>query len=133
MKRADIVKLSDEELTFLTGSANANGVRQKLWHDDLRLVVLTLGAEGSLVITPRGEFSVPSFDVDVVDTTGAGDGFVAGLLSYVAADLHVLDDDEALKQLCRFANAVGALTATARGAIPSLPNRRQVERLLSAT
>ena len=131
MRRADVVKLSDDELDFLTGSTAPEGVRDRLWHDGLRLVVLSLGKDGCLAITERGQQHVPSLSVDVVDTTGAGDGFVAGLLSGIAGDSAVLDDDGALTALCRFANAVGAITTTARGAIPSLPTREQVDDLLA--
>ena len=132
MKRADVVKLSDDELAFLTGSAAPEGVRNSLWHDGLKLVVLSLGQAGCMAITPRGEMTVPGLPVQVVDTTGAGDGFVAGLLSGIAADAAVvLDDDGALTELCRFANAVGAITTTARGAIPSLPSRKLVDDLLA--
>lgn len=133
MKRADVVKLSDEELDFLTGSTAPEGIRKHLWHDGLRLVVLSLGQAGCLAMTPRGDIAVPSFKVDVVDTTGAGDGFVSGLLSGIVDDDAVLDDDTALTDLCRMANAVGALTTTARGAIPSLPTRRQVEKLMASS
>jgi len=132
-KRADVVKLSDEELDFLTGSTAPEGIRKHLWHDGLRLVVLSLGQAGCLAMTPRGDIAVPSFKVDVVDTTGAGDGFVSGLLSGIVDDDAVLDDDTALTDLCRMANAVGALTTTARGAIPSLPTRRQVEKLMASS
>lgn len=133
LQRADVVKLSDEELDFLTGSTAPEGVRKHLWHDGLRLVVLSLGKEGCLAMTPRSDLTVPSFDVDVVDTTGAGDGFVSGLLSGIVDNDAVLEDDAALTDLCRMANAVGALTTTARGAIPSLPTRRQVEKLMASS
>lgn len=131
LKRADIVKLSDDELSFLTGSAAPESIKKHLWHDGLRLVVLSLGKDGCLATTERDVETIPSLPVQVVDTTGAGDGFVAGLLSGVAADPTVLDENAALTSLCRFANAVGALTTTARGAIPSLPTRQQVDELLS--
>ena len=131
LKRADIVKLSDDELSFLTGNALPENVKQHLWHEGLRLVILTLGSEGCVAITDRGALTVPSISVDAVDTTGAGDGFVAGLLSGIVADTDVLNDDAALIKLSKFANAVGALTTTARGAIPSLPSRKQVDDFLS--
>ena len=131
LRRSDVVKLSDDELSFLTGSGGLENIRKKLWHDRLRLVVLSLGEKGCVAITRRGDLTVPSLPVKVVDTTGAGDGFVAGLLSGLVADRAVLDDDDALTGLCRFANAVGALTTTSRGAIPSLPTRQQVDDLLS--
>ena len=131
LKRADIVKLSDDELAFMTGGSSPDDVRSKLWHDDLRLAVLSLGREGCIAITKDGERRIESLPVETVDTTGAGDGFVAGLLSGIVADPDKLGDDEAIAGLCRFANAVGGLTTTARGAIPSLPRREQVDALLS--
>ena len=131
LKRAAVVKLSDDELTFMTGSASPDTIRSELWHDGLKLVVLSLGRKGCIAMTERGERLVPSLPVTAVDTTGAGDGFVAGLLEGIVKDLDVLGDDDALIELCRFANAVGALTTTARGAIPALPTRSQVDALLS--
>lgn len=131
LKRADLIKLSAEELEFLTDDTTPEGLQKELWHDGLRLAVLSLGQAGCLAMTERGNQAVPSFPVQVVDTTGAGDGFVAGLLSGIVADAAVLDDDAALLALCRQANAVGALTTTARGAIPSLPTHIQVDDLLA--
>ncbi len=132
LKRAAIVKLSDDELTFMTGDSSPENIRAQLWHDGLKLVVLSLGRQGCIAITEHGERVVPSLPVTAVDTTGAGDGFVAGLLSGIATNPDVLRDGEALADLCRFASAVGVLTTTARGAIPSLPTRDQVETLLSS-
>ena len=131
LKRAAVVKLSDDELAFMTGGTSPDDIRKELWHDGLKLVVLSIGPKGCIAITERGEQAVPSLSVKAVDTTGAGDGFVAGLLAGIATDPDVLDDDQALAERCRFANAVGALTTTARGAIPSLPTREQVDGLLS--
>ncbi|MEM9439647.1 MAG: PfkB family carbohydrate kinase [Pseudomonadota bacterium] len=130
MTRADVVKLSDDELDFVTGSRSADAIRS-FWRDGLKLVVLSLGAAGCIAMTERGEQAIPSIDVDAVDTTGSGDAFVAGLLAGICEDPRLLDDDQAIAATCRFANVAGALTATARGAIPSLPTREQVEHHLS--
>ena len=70
------------------------------------------------------------FGVAAVDATGAGDGFVAGLLQGLIADRGDRRRPDRLRELCRFANAVGALTTTERGAIPALPTRERVERCL---
>lgn len=129
MTRADVVKLSDDELDFMTGSRSADAV-QAFWREGLKLVVLSLGEAGCIAITERGQQLIPSIEVEVVDTTGAGDGFVAGLLSGICENPNLLDDDQAIEVTCRFANVVGAVTATARGAIPSLPNQQRVEALL---
>jgi fructokinase len=73
---------------------------------------------------------VPSFKVKSVDATGAGDAFTAGLLAGLLKQRKAIRNEAMLKDVVRFANAVGALTTTARGAIPSLPTRRQVEEFL---
>ncbi len=125
-READLVKLSEEELAFLTGSTELAAVRQ-LWHKRLRLVVVTRGAAGCTYVLPEGQGTIPGFSVRVVDTTGAGDGFVAGLL------VGLLEQKgdwsrEAIEQALRLANAVGALVCTRRGAIPALPTRSRVMR-----
>jgi ribokinase len=88
-------------------------------------VVVTLAAEGSLIVTAEGTTHVPGFRVPVVDTTAAGDAFVGGL---AAALLRGWSIPEA----ARFANACGALAVTRAGAQPSLPQRAEVERLITA-
>jgi fructokinase len=132
LARARIAKLSDDELDFLTGRREPEAARG-LWHDGLQLLVLTMGGRGCILLTREGERHVPSIAVTPVDTTGAGDGFVAGLLAGLLPHER-LPDQEALVAICRFANVVGALTTTERGAIPSLPTRAAVEaRLADAT
>ena len=129
--RAQIVKLSDDELFFLTGERSAEAVRSTVWHDRLKLVALSRGREGSTLITPQGVQDIPSFPVTAVDTTGAGDGFMAGILAGLLNDPAAVSDPGRLAAICRFANAVGALTTTVRGAIPALPTRAEVEAFLS--
>ncbi len=131
LARATIAKFSDDELDFMTGSRTVDAMRGKLWHDGLKLMVLSVGKAGSILVTRDGELEVPTFSVQAVDTTGAGDGFVAGLLAGLMHDLDRLGDRDFLFAAGRFANAVGALTTTERGAIPALPRRDQVEALLS--
>jgi fructokinase len=65
-----------------------------------------------------------------VDTTGAGDAFMAGLLVGLLDESTALEDHAVLTRICRFANAVGAITTMERGAIPSLPDREAVVRFL---
>ncbi|MDW7982222.1 MAG: PfkB family carbohydrate kinase [Thermomicrobium sp.] len=127
-REAEVIKLSEEELEFLTGT-RAPEVLRGFWHERLRLVVVTHGAAGCTYLTANGQGTVPGFPVRVVDTTGAGDGFVAGLLVGLLErpgdwSLHELE------QVVRFANAVGALVCTRRGAIPALPTRSRVQRFL---
>jgi fructokinase len=130
--RADVVKLSDEELRFLTGSDDPAAAREQLWHDGLELMVVTLGAAGCVYFTPDYEGVVVGFGVEAIDATGAGDGFVAGLLQGLLADRRGVTDEANVRAMCRTANAVGALTTTERGAIPALPTYDRVRRFLDA-
>lgn len=121
---ADVVKVSEEELEFLTGGRDVT----PLWRDNLKLIIVTQGAGGATLYTRGGSHHEPGFRVLAVDTTGAGDGFVAGVLVRL---LDFGDDWPAhLPEIVRFANAVGALTTTERGAIPALPTRAAVERFI---
>ena len=122
---AHIVKVSDEELEFLTGGHDPAA----LWREGMRLIVVTHGAEGATAHTRDQAVSAPGFRVNAVDTTGAGDGFVAALLVGLLEQGMKMD---ALAEIMRFACAVGAITTTARGAIPALPTRAQVEAFLQA-
>ena len=131
LKRAHIVKMSDDELEFLTGQRDAASMRAQFWRDDLKLAVLSLGKEGSIIMREDRDDHVRSFPVTPVDATGAGDGLVAGLLAGLVDDPSIIDDDDAILACIRFANAVGAITTTIRGAIPALPTRDQVEALLN--
>ena len=130
LARADIVKISEDELEFLTGKKDLEGSIDEIRHPGLRLLVVTRGQHGCRYWTPDACGEVQSFAVDARDTTGAGDAFVAGLLQGIVRNPGVLDDPSRIRSLCRFANAAGALTATASGAIPALPDLRQVEKFL---
>lgn len=128
---AELIKVSEEELVFLSGEPGLARGARALWHDRLRLLVVTRGPEGCAYFTPDGEGAGPGFCVEPVDTTGAGDAFVAGLLAgLLDHDLRL--DPPALAHALRLGNAAGALTTTKRGAIPALPTRAEVEALLAA-
>jgi fructokinase len=119
-----ILKVSEEEVEFLTGSHDV----ASLWHDSMQLIAVTQGADGATIYSRSSQQHVPGYTVQAVDTTGAGDGFVAGLLVGL---LEYKDDYNAhLEPIVRFANAVGALTTTQLGAIPALPTRAAVEQFM---
>jgi fructokinase len=128
---AHVIKVSEEELVFLGQTDDLTEAARQLWHDDLRVLIITQGQAGCRYVTARFDGEVAGFSVTVTDTTGAGDGFVAGLLKGLLAhpDAHL--DEDRLRIICRYANAVGALTTTRRGAIPALPTAEQVEAFLS--
>jgi fructokinase len=123
---ADLIKVSEEELNFLTGEADIEKAAGSLWTGRLKLLVVTAGPAGCMYFTPGEKGVVPGFPVRPVDTTGAGDGFVAGLLAGLL-DCGLSWDDAALERALRLGNAVGALATTQKGAIPALPTRVAVE------
>jgi ribokinase len=98
-------------------------IGRKLLAGGPQSVIITLGAEGALLVEPRGVTHIPGFRVAAIDTTAAGDAFVGGL---AVATLRGL----ALPEAVRFANACGAVAATRAGAQPSLPHPADVDALL---
>ncbi len=129
-QHAQLAKVSEEELSFLSGQTDLERGAHALWHDGLRLLVVTCGAKGCTYFTPSGRGDVPGFSVKPVDTTGAGDAFVAGLLSGLL-DHDLSFEAPALAEALRLANAAGAITTTKRGAIPALPTREAARALLA--
>ncbi|XP_008807640.2 probable fructokinase-6, chloroplastic isoform X2 [Phoenix dactylifera] len=125
---ADIIKVSEEEISFLTKGEDPydDAVVRKLFHPNLKLVLVTEGPHGCRYYTKEFSGRVSGLKVNAVDTTGAGDAFVAGILSQLATDVSLLQDEGRLKEALRFANACGALTVMERGAIPALPTRQAV-------
>jgi fructokinase len=138
---ANVAKLSEEELFFLTDTTAPSieetvTLARQLWHDNLALLVITRGADGCVAITQDTHRHVPGFTVEVEDTIGAGDGFVAGLLSGLLPHLSrgQLPDLQTagwLDDVLQRANAVGALTTTHRGAIPALPTADLLDSFLN--
>lgn len=124
LNHAHIVKISDEEVEFLTGGHDIS----PLWRDEMQIIAVTHGAKGATLHTRKGQQHVPGFSVKTVDTTGAGDGFMAGILVGILENWG--EHLKHLEKITRFANAVGALATTQLGAIPSLPTRASVDAFL---
>ncbi len=133
LELSDIVKLNEEEAKFI---AEANNLEQAINYIqksyDLALVAITLGKEGSIILHRQKMIRVNGFSVHAVDTTGAGDGFVAGLISSLYMFWNDLRErknitDDTIRYAGRRANAVGALTTLKKGAIPALPTQEEVE------
>ncbi|RAL46630.1 hypothetical protein DM860_004909 [Cuscuta australis] len=125
---ADIIKVSEEEISFLTQGEDPydDDVVRKLYHPNLKLLLVTEGPAGCRYYTKEFNGRVAGLRVEAVDTTGAGDAFVAGILSQLASDESLLQNEGRLREALSFANACGALTVTERGAIPALPTREAV-------
>jgi len=125
----DFIIPNETETSLLTGLPLENDAQTRIAAAALRelgvgTVILTLGARGSLLAGQTETKLFPAFKISPVDTTAAGDAFVAGLGTAVA-------EGKSLADAIAWGNAAGALAATRLGAQPSLPTREAVERLLA--
>ena len=139
LELSHVAKLSADEVMFLRGREGLEGLQE--WYDDPSrpsLSVVTCGQRGCFYASGDSCFAAhPGYTVDAVDCTGAGDGFMAGFLIRLLNHVDGPDGIAALPEsdldgLCAYANAVGALTTTRKGAIPALPTAGEVESFLSS-
>ncbi|WP_054027070.1 carbohydrate kinase family protein [Bacillus sp. FJAT-28004] len=118
-----LVKISSDELAFVTGIEDEREAISSLFVGDVQAVVYTKGADGAAWYTSSYKASTPGQKVAVMDTTGAGDAFIGALLyqlQRIEGALSEIDAEKA-KRMISFANAAAALTTTRAGAISSLP------------
>jgi len=122
---ADLVKLSDEELFFLTGTNSMEeGIRILKSRYSFDLLAVTCGPAGCVCQTGSLCLRGLTFDTDCIDTTGSGDAFWGACLGWLIENdkLDKTLSESDLIALMDFCNAAGSLTATGMGAIPALPN-----------
>jgi sugar/nucleoside kinase (ribokinase family) len=128
-RNADILKVSTEELTLLTGHDDIKTGVEALWHPALKFLAVTRGAEGASLFTRTRAVEIPGIPVGVVDTVGCGDAFMAALLAGIlergVGPLAARDLDE----IGRFACAAGAVIAGVSGAMAVMPRRTEIEAL----
>ncbi|KAK4489471.1 hypothetical protein RD792_005280 [Penstemon davidsonii] len=132
--QADIIKISEDEISFLTKGDDPyddNVVMTKLFHPNLRLLLVSEGKAGCRYYTKQFKGRVSGVKVKPVDTTGAGDAFVGAILYRLASDLNLFQDENRLREALFFANACGALTVTEKGAIPALPTKEALEKFMA--
>src|SRR5262245_8505565 len=122
IKLCDLLKVNESEWDFLFPGKNFGSSFFLLGRQGVRLAAMTCDARGSMLATEKVSVVVPTRRVKVVDTTGAGDGFVAGLLyQLIRRKKRVLMGPAELESVAAFANSVGTLTCTHAGAIPGFP------------
>jgi fructokinase len=132
VKLADFLKVSEQEMAFITAHDDVQDGIQALYDLGPELVAVTRGPAGCVVFNGHDYLEIPAYRVPIVDTAGCGDAFVAAALVKLVESENDIGDltAEELEQVFRFASAAAALTATAAGAIPAMPGREEVEELL---
>ena len=128
---SNIVKISDEELEFITGIKDEKEALDSLLTGDVKVIIYTKGTNGAEFITKERVIFSPSFKVSAQDTTGAGDSFIGSLLYQVAEGEYSLEElvtlsEEKVQEILTFSNATAALTVSKKGAIGALPLKEEV-------
>lgn len=130
---ADILKLSSEELHFLTGTNDLEeGSSQILDEYGTKLIFITLGPKGCFYRAANLTGHVPVQDVSVLDTTGAGDAFLGSAL-YKIIEMDKLPEKltaKDLQDIAEFGNTVAAMTTMKRGAIPAIPSWEEIDQFI---
>ncbi|GAE33553.1 aminoimidazole riboside kinase [Halalkalibacter akibai] len=133
MSEADVVKISEEELEFLTGESDLDRGIEKLASYQIPVLLVTFGGEGSYLHLNGQTVHVPAMKIQTVDTTGAGDAFVSGILYHLNEEDRSLKDIpmERWQEIVRFASVSGARAASTHGAMTALPTLQDVEEWLA--
>lgn len=132
LSQCDILKISDNEMVFMTGTDDyTKGVQILREQYDIPLIFVTLGKEGSRAYYKDMMVeAAPFIRKDTIETTGAGDTFEACALNYVLE--HGIDhlDRENLLELLRFANAGASIITSRKGALKVMPEKAEIEAVL---
>ena len=132
-----LAKVAEEEWEIACGHTDIDQGIAAILDRGVELLVISRGERGSIAATRDYRIDMPAVDVPVVETTGAGDGFMAAMITRLLPERERLGslatvDREYVGDALRYANAVGALTCTKPGAIPALPTTEEVGRFLAS-
>lgn len=134
MAHCQILKISDNEITWLTGEEDFDeGVRWIKSRFNIPLILVSLGRDGSRAYTDTCKVEVPAYvQPDTIETTGAGDTFCASVLHYVLEHGYKDLSEDQLKEMINFANAAASIVTTRKGALRVMPTKEEVEALVNA-
>lgn len=134
LSQCDFLKISEEELELMTGTADIDEGVKILWekHPNIKLFNVTAGGAGSYSFYKDMKAFQPGFKLGgTIETTGAGDTFGGAVLDYVLEhDIDALTEDN-LNEMLRFANAAAYLVTTRKGALRSMPEKEQIDEILA--
>lgn len=130
-QKCDILKISDNEIQFVTGEEDyEKGISILQQKYQIPLILLTMGKEGSRAYYRDMRVEKEGFSVNAIETTGAGDTFCGCALGYLLEhDFNHLSREE-LEEMLTFANAGAALITLKKGAIRSMPTKQEIQELI---
>lgn len=129
LKKIDIITPNESEAEILCGGIKvedlegAKKAAKWLLGKGVKTVIITLGEKGAYLTNNQTECHIEALEVDVIDTTGAGDAYNGGLAAAIAEGKDIIE-------AARFANVVGALSVTKIGTAPAMPFREDIENFL---
>ncbi|MBQ3370219.1 MAG: carbohydrate kinase family protein [Mogibacterium sp.] len=121
----DYITPNEDEARYFTGEEEPEKMADAFLKRGVRNVIIKLGGKGCFFKNSEEAFYLPAFKADVIDATGAGDNFMAGLVSETIRG-------SGIREALTFASACGAICTTAVGAGTALKNRKQVLELVGA-
>ncbi|MDR3254420.1 MAG: carbohydrate kinase [Synergistaceae bacterium] len=134
MKIVDVLKMSDDDLRWIAGDGAVEDCLDRLGLNHAGLVIVTEGGKGARAVWRGETIKVPGYSVEVAETTGCGDSFMAGFISKLAplgrSGFENMTTDF-LRDALVWANACAAIVATRRGAAGAMPRRPEVEEFLT--
>jgi len=131
---ADIVKVSDDELPFITGIDDLQGAIKFLLNIHIPILVVTKGKHGADLYYHNQMIHEDGFRVEIKDTTGAGDSWIGAFLYHLSLHTNVHDISiELMRKYLKFSNLYAALTATKYGAIDAMPTRFEMDDFIKKT
>ncbi|MBQ0105446.1 MAG: carbohydrate kinase [Armatimonadetes bacterium] len=129
LNMADIIKIADTELKICTSTDDPDEGLERLSFPGAKIALVTAGEGGVYYKWHNNKGFLPAYKVKSVDTTGAGDSFVASLLYQISRNNTDIEKytDEQVREVLDFAERAGAIVVTKPGAIPSMPTYEEVK------
>ena len=130
IKLSNIVKISDEELEFITGKNNIHDALPQIFNGSCNILIYTLGVNGAMVFNKNSYESINGIKVNAIDTTGAGDSFIGSFLYSILSEGNLDLENislENLKKYLEFSNTYAACTTTKLGGIDSMSSKDEIE------
>ena len=133
LENCHILKISDNEVQWLTGESDYDkGIRSIQETYDIPLILLSMGKDGSRAYTKEIRAEQAAYlQSGTIETTGAGDTFCACVLNYILENGWKAFSKEELEEMLRFANAAASIVTTRKGALRVMPQKEEVEALMS--
>lgn len=131
LENTDIIIPNETEVHELTGilvndEASAKQATKSLFDQGIRYAIITLGADGAILVSKERCKWVPAFKVSAIDTTAAGDSFIGAIASKLTQDM--LEDFDKVLEIISFGNRVSSITVTREGAQSSIPTLEEVHK-----